>query len=71
MTTEVTNQELRELQAVRFAEMKALQELLATAAHGAVTQNSACLDSKMRTTIAGILLLQRSITKLEKWSFSN
>ena len=66
MMTEVTNQELRELHAARFAEMKALRELLATEAHGSVTQNSAYLESRMRTTVAGILLLQRSIAQLEK-----
>ncbi len=71
MTKEVTNQELRELQSARSAELKTLRELLATAAHEAVTQNSACLEARMRTTIAGILLLQRSIAQLEKWSFSN
>lgn len=66
MMTEGRNQELRELHAARFAEMKALRELLASAAHEAVTQERACLDSRMRTTVAGILLLQRNIAQLEK-----
>lgn len=66
MMTEVTNQELRELHAACFAEMETLRELLATAGHVAVTQDSACLESRMRTAVAGILLLQRNIAQLEK-----
>ena len=66
MMAEVANQELRELHAACFAEMETLRELLATAGHVAVTQDSACLESRMRTTVAEILLLQRNIAQLEK-----
>jgi hypothetical protein len=66
MTTEVTNQELREMHTAFFAEIETLRELLATAGHVAVTQDSACLESRMRTAVAGILLLQRNIAQLEK-----
>ena len=66
MMTDVANQELREMQTAFFAEMETLRELLATAGHAAVTQDRACLQSRMRTTVAGILLLQRNIAQLEK-----
>ena len=66
MMTEVTNQELRELHAACFTEMETLRELLAAAGHVAVTQDRACLESRMRAAVAGILLLQRNIAQLEK-----
>ena len=66
MTPKITNQELRELHAACFTGMETLRELLATAGHPTVTQDRTRLQSRMRTTVAGILLPQRNIAQSEK-----
>jgi hypothetical protein len=63
MTMTAMHDELRDLHAVRFAEISALREMLVDAGHG---PQSAELAGRMRDSVAEILRLQKMITLIEE-----
>ena len=63
MTMKAMHDELRDLHAVRFAEISALREMLIDAGSGA---QSADIAGRMRDSVAEILRLQKMITLIEE-----
>ncbi len=63
MTMKAMHDELRDLHAVRFAEISALREMLVDAGSGT---HSADIAVRMRDSVTEILRLQRMITLIEE-----